>query len=179
MYTSPFESSTRIAVERYCQEHKTPLISIHSVGFYSYFQVTFPGNFPIVDTHPDSTAIMDLRLLSPWPELSEFAREMTSNIDNLSDHDNGHIPYIVLLLYYLEEWKKVHDGTVPQSYSEKVAFRNMVTTGARIGPEGGEENFEEAAAAVLKTIVAPSLSSSLKEIFEYTPDAVSLSMITL
>jgi amyloid beta precursor protein binding protein 1 len=123
-----------------------------------------------VDTHPDSTATTDLRLLSPWPELSSFALELTQNITALDAHTHGHIPYVALLLHFLEQWGDEHDGNSPTAYTDKVAFRKTVAAAARTdNPEGGEENFEEAVAAVLKTIIAPSLSSSVREVFDYTP----------
>jgi len=99
---------------------------------------------------------------------------MTANINELDTHAHGHIPYVVLLLHYLEEWEKSHDGKPPQNYAEKISFKKLVADGARTNiPEGGEENYDEAVAAVLKTITTPSLSSSVREIFEYTPDEVS------
>lgn len=174
MYTSPIEGELLRVVENYCQKHKVPLVSINSLGFYSYFSVSFKGNFPIVDTHPESTATSDLRLLSPWPELTAFAQELTANIESLSAHEHGHIPHIALLLHYLEAWKTTHEGNAPQTYQEKIAFRKLVAAGARTNsPEGAEENYDEATAAVLKTVSQPSLPSSVREIFDYQPDQVS------
>jgi len=143
-------------------------VAIHSAGFYSYFQINLPGAFPIVDTHPDETATTDLRLLAPWPELVGFAKDLTRDIDNLSDFEHGHLPYVVILLHYLEKWKADHGGSCPSTYKEKTEFRSIVQKAARTdNAEGGEENFDEAAAAVLKTLVVPSLPSGLKEVFEY------------
>jgi len=131
-----------------------PTIAVHSAGFYSYFRINLPGNFPIVDTHPDSTATTDLRLLSPWEELSRFAASLTENLENLSAHEHGH-------------------GSLPSTYKEKTAFRSTVAAGARTNtPEGGEENFDEAVAAVLKTISSPSLPSAVREVFDYPPNEV-------
>jgi amyloid beta precursor protein binding protein 1 len=173
LYTTPISDELLKTVKSYCHTHKVPLVSINSLGFYSYFNITFNGNFPIVDTHPDSTAITDLRLLAPWQELLEFAQELTVDIDNLSAHKHGHVPYVALLLYYLEEWKAENSGSVPQSYADKVKFRKLVAAGARIdSPEGAEENYDEATAAVLKTISLPSLPSSVREVFEYQPNQV-------
>jgi amyloid beta precursor protein binding protein 1 len=168
MYTHPIRPEQLSQLEAYGQQHKTPLVAIHSAGFYSYFQMNLPGAFPIVDTHPDETATTDLRLLTPWPELVDFARELTKDIDGLDNFEHGHLPYVVILLHYLEQWKAAHDGKYPATYKEKTEFRKMVQSAARTdNPEGGEENFEEAAAAVLKTLVPPSLPSGLKEVFEY------------
>ena len=177
MYTHAIDKKLLAIMEEYSQLHKIPLVSIHSAGFYSYFRILLPSTFPIVDTHPDSTATTDLRLLSPWPELAEFVQEMTADIDNLDAHAHGHIPYVGLLLHYLTEWRSAHGGKNPQTYAEKTSFRKFIADAARTdNPEGGEENYDEAVAAVLKTITTPSLSSSVREVFDYTPDEASRSI---
>lgn len=71
-----------------------------------------------------------------------------------------------MLLHFLEQWKKDHGGEVPQTYKEKTEFRTSVSQAARTNnPEGSEENFDEAVAAVLKSLNPPQASSSVKEIF--------------
>ena len=151
-----------------------PLFCVHCVGFYSQFSVQLPVEFPIVDTHPDPVSTQDLRLLKPWLELLEFMRSKTKDLDSLSDHEHGHIPYLLLLLYFLEKWKASHNGKPPADYQEKKAFKAMIEEGARKNnPEGGEENFDEAAAAVLKSLNPPAISSGVKEVLE-TEDAREL-----
>jgi NEDD8-activating enzyme E1 regulatory subunit len=172
MYSYPIDPQSLSLVQEYGQKHKVPLISLHSAGFYSYFRTNLPGTFPIVDTHPDSTATTDLRLLTPWPELSDFAAELTKDISKLNLHKHGHIPYVALLLYYLAQWKEMH-GSLPSTYKDKIAFRNLVGDEARTdNSEGGEENYDEAVAAVLKTISTPTLATSVKEVFDYQPNEV-------
>lgn len=148
------------------------MIALHSAGFYSYFQTILPGSFPIVDTHPDSTATTDLRLLTPWAELSKFVEDLTQDLESQPAHEHGHVPYVALLLHFLAKWKGEH-GSLPSTYKDKIAFRKVVSDAARTNnPEGGEENFEEATAAVLKTISSPTLSSAVKEVFDYKPSEV-------
>lgn len=172
MYSFPIEPATIARAEKYSADHKIPLIGIHSAGFYSYFKTHLPGNFPIVDTHPDSTATTDLRLLKPWPELSSFAADLTKDIDTLNDHEHGHIPYLVLLLYYLGKWKE-SSGSYPDGYKEKTEFKKTVSNGMRRNnAEGGEENYEEAVAAVIKNTSIRDLPSSVKEFFDYQPSEV-------
>ena len=150
-------------------EASIPLFYVQSVGFYSRFSVQLPALFPIVDTHPDPTSTQDLRLLNPWPELATFQRNQTGDLSLLDDHSHGHVPYVLLLLHYLEEWKRNHGGKPPSNYSEKKDFKTLVSSGARTSnPEGGEENFDEASAAVLKSLNPPSISSGLHEIFQET-----------
>lgn len=168
LYTLPLAPEAIEQVQSYSREHCVPLIAIHCVGYYAYFRVGLPGPFPVVDTHPEQTATEDLRLLTPWPELSEFAASMTSDIDNLDAHKHGHIPLVVILLHYIELWKKQHDGNPPTKYADKIAFRKAIIDAMRKdNAEGGEENFEEAAAAVMKHVVEPQLPPSLREIFEF------------
>jgi amyloid beta precursor protein binding protein 1 len=172
LYTAPLSRSRFELIQNYGLKHNVPTITVHSAGFYSYFRINLPGNFPIVDTHPDSTATTDLRLLSPWEELSKFTADLTDNLENLSAHEHGHIPYVALLLHYLGQWNQ-SNGSLPNTYKEKTAFRSTVAAGARTDtPEGGEENFDEAVAAVLKTISSPSLPSTVREVFDYTPNEV-------
>jgi NEDD8-activating enzyme E1 regulatory subunit len=152
----------------YGEHEGIPVVAMHSAGFYSYFQICLPGAFPIVDTHPSEESMSDLRLLSPWPELAAFARDMTANIDDLNDHNHGHLPWIVILLHYLDKWRETHDGKNPSNYAEKVAFRATVRDAARRdNPEGGEENFDEAASAVIKSISPADLPAELKEVFDH------------
>src|SRR5690606_3930347 len=91
-----------------------------------------------------------------------------NDIDNMDNYEHGHRPYVAILLHYLERWKATHGGKPPATYKEKAEIRKMVQAAARTdNPEGGEENVDEADAAVLKTLATPSLPSGLKEVFEY------------
>lgn len=93
-------------------------------------------------------------------------KSKTKDLDTLSDHDHGHLPYLLLLLRFLDDWKQSHDGNPPGDYSEKKQFKTFIESKARTNnPEGGEENFDEAAASVLKSLNKPSLPSGLRTIF--------------
>lgn len=167
LYTHPISEGDLATIKAYGEAHSTPVISVHSAGFSAYFQVTLPDVLPIVDTHPDETATMDLRLMKPWKELADFCSDLTKDIGNLDSHDHGHLPFVAILAHYLGVWEAEH-GRLPSTYPEKVAFRKAVSEGMRKdNPEGGEENFEEAIAAVLKAVSAPGLPPSLREVFEF------------
>ncbi|KAJ9317929.1 hypothetical protein DTO271D3_2027 [Paecilomyces variotii] len=159
----------RSSLDAVCNEARSlgiPVIYTRSVGFYSTFSVQLPAEFPIVETHPDPESTQDLRLVNPWPELAAAGARVT-DLDKMDDHQHGHVPYILLLLHYLAKWKESHDGKAPANYKEKTEFREMVRSGARTNnPEGGEENFDEAVGAVLKSISPYELRSSIREIFE-------------
>lgn len=149
----------------YTSNNSIPLVHVLSQGFYGTFSVQLPAEFPVVDTHPDPDTIQDLRLLSPWSEL-EAARRQLGDITKYDDHDHGHIPWLLLLLYYMEDYKASHEGKYPSSFRDKTEFRTMVGAQARTSnSEGGEENFDEACAAVLKSISPPTVSSAVRDMF--------------
>lgn len=165
--TAPLRPQILAKLSEHATSALIPLFYVHSVGFYSHFSLHLPPAYPIVDTHPSPESTQDLRLLRPWPELIQFAQEKTANMESMNAEDHGHIPYIALLLHLLEEWKAQHNGEVPQNYKEKTEFRSIVSKAARTdNPEGGEENFDEAVAAVLKSLNPPQANSSVKEIFK-------------
>ena len=87
----------------------------------------------------------------------------------MNAHDKGHIPYLCLLLHYLDVWKEKHDGKVPDSYREKQEFRDSYVR--KGSPD--EENFDEACAAVLKSLNPPTPSSAVREILN-APEAKDL-----
>ncbi|KAK7417040.1 hypothetical protein QQX98_004801 [Neonectria punicea] len=168
LYTLPLPQDQVQLIHSYARQRNTPTLAVHSVGFYSYFKTTLPGTFPVVDTHPDETATTDLRLLAPWPELVDFAKDMTKDIDSLDSLEHGHLPLVVILLHYLGQWQHNHGGSYPTSYADKTAFRQTVSDATRRdNPEGGEENFEEAVAAVMKHVTLASIPSSLQQVFDY------------
>lgn len=168
LYALPLPEDQTKLLHDYARQHQTPIMAVHSVGFYSYFKTTLPGSFPVVDTHPEETATTDLRLLAPWPELIDFAKDMTRNIDTLDNHEHGHLPLVVILLYHLDQWQQGHGGVYPTTYADKTIFRKTVSDAMRKdNPEGGEENFEEAVAAVMKHVTLPSIPSSLQQVFDY------------
>ncbi|KAI9847064.1 MAG: hypothetical protein M1837_003182 [Sclerophora amabilis] len=165
--TAPLLPSSLKKISQYANDQSIPLLYLHSLGFLSYFSVSLPSAFPIVDTHPEPTSTTDLRLLDPWPELTALAQQQTKRMQNMSDHDHGHIPYILLLIHHLEEWKEAHGGEAPQNYKEKSEFRELVRKSARTNnPEGGEENYDEAVGAVLKSLNPFSVGSAVREVLE-------------
>ncbi|KAI1839130.1 hypothetical protein DTO027I6_7743 [Penicillium roqueforti] len=164
--SGPMRRSTLVPLTQEAKQLGIPVLYLHSVGFYSTFSVQLPAEFPIVETHPNPESTQDLRLLNPWPELVAAAANL-NNLDTLDDHQHGHVPYILLLLHFLEQWKQSHEGNAPSNYKEKTEFREFVRSQTRTSnPEGGEENFDEAVAAVLKTIAPFSLRSSIREVFD-------------
>jgi amyloid beta precursor protein binding protein 1 len=165
--TAPITLSALRTISAYGKETRIPIIYTHSIGFYASFSLQIPYDFPIVDTHPDPTATTDLRLLKPWPALLEYADKKTQQLQTMDDHEHGHVPYLILILHYLEQWKQSHDGKLPLNFKEKNEFRAFINKEMRLdNPTAGEENYEQAVAAVMKNVVEPEPSSAVKEVFK-------------
>ena len=56
----------------------------------------------VVESHPETAP--SLRIDKPFSALVNYA--MSIDFENLDTTDHGHIPYIVILVRVLEEWKK-------------------------------------------------------------------------
>lgn len=89
-------------------------------------------------------------------------------MDKMNGEEFAHIPYVCLLLHYLEQWQSTHDGRLPGNYKEKTAFRETVRSGS-----ASEENFDEAVAAVLKLLNPATPTSTVREILT-APEATNL-----
>lgn len=170
MVTSPIKTDLLAHITTHCKSNAIPLLYVHSVGFQSQISLALPPAFPIVDTHPDPASMVDMRLLSPWPELQTLMHEKTHDLKDLPAHELGHVPYVLLLLHYLEQWRQTHDGRNPTAYKEKSEFRDVVR---KAGPPD-EENFAEACAAVLKSLDPSKAPSSAIDILN-SPEARDLS----
>lgn len=89
-------------------------------------------------------------------------------MDKMNREEFAHIPYVCLLLHYLEEWQSTHEGQLPSNYKEKTVFRSLVRSGSP-----SEENFDEAVAAVLKLLNPAVPSSDVRSILT-SPEATNL-----
>ncbi|XP_023214775.1 NEDD8-activating enzyme E1 regulatory subunit-like [Centruroides sculpturatus] len=90
---------------------------------YMRLQVT---EHTVTESHPDDT-LYDLRLDNPFPSLQEHVESY--DFENMNKKDYSHIPYIVVILKYLELWKKEHNGQIPKGYREKDLFREIIRKG--------------------------------------------------
>jgi amyloid beta precursor protein binding protein 1 len=64
----------------------------------------------------------DLRLNAPFPELLEFVNSF--KFDELELDRHSHVPYPVILLQAIENYRKANDGKDPSIFKEKTDFKN-------------------------------------------------------
>lgn len=136
-----------------------PLLAARSSGFQAMLSVSV-AELGIVETHPDS--LVDLRLTRPFPELVAHAHAVA--LDPADSMARAHIPYVVLLLRALDEWRMVH-GTLPAT-ADRAAFKEFLH--ARRPAQGDDENHDEALAALAPHVWRPLQTPAVP------PDVVAL-----
>ena len=131
----------------------------------------------VIDSHNETAP--SLRIDKPFSALLEHA--MSLDLDSLDDMDHGHIPYVVILVRAMEEWKKIvrplysfavyitlnawhdkHDGKPPQSYAEKQAFKKSIEA---MKKKIDEENFDEAVAQAYRAWTPTVVPSGIAALF--------------
>ncbi|OQR92231.1 SUMO-activating enzyme (SAE) [Thraustotheca clavata] len=147
-----------------CQKHAIPLLIVHSFGLIGHVRLQVP-NHTIVDSKPDA-ALLDLRIAEPFPALQNFANEF--NLETMNSHEHGHVPYVVILLQCINEWKAAHNGELPKNFAAKEEFKKLVQSKSR-GSFGHEVNFTEAGANAYKaySLAKDSLPSEVSDVLAY------------
>ncbi|KAF3920800.1 hypothetical protein ABW20_dc0107209 [Dactylellina cionopaga] len=161
--TGDLTVSTLLALDKIFYPLDIPLFVLKCVGFTMTCRIAL-SEHTVVETHPDST--VDLRLLNPFTELVDLAEEKAGSMDDkekMLPDEHDHLPYVLILLRALEDWKSTHDGKPPSNYSEKNQFKSFVRSKMW---NADEENFEEAIAAVLPHFNPSTIPSATKAIFE-------------
>ena len=128
-----------------------PLVIVKSYGLIGSVRLQTPYH-PIVESKPDN-ANADLRLASTsihpdsFPELN--ALKDSINLESLESHEHNHVPYVILLLKAMDQWRKevvmasasasatgkANDeettARLPKTFAEKNEFRKVMASMAR------------------------------------------------
>lgn len=75
---------------------------------------------------------------------------------------HSHVPYPLVLVHALDEWKTKHDGKVPSTSAEKNEFKKLIHA---MKKTSDEENFEEAEAQAWRTWTSCSVPSDIQDLF--------------
>jgi len=98
---SNLNESTVKKLSEYLWVENVPFMILRSYGFIGYMRI-ISNEHKIIQAHPDNV-IPDLRLDKPFEELVHYCNGI--DLDSLKDTEHSHIPYLVILLKYLEIWK--------------------------------------------------------------------------
>lgn len=121
-----------------CEELNIKLVVAKSVGLLGYLRI-YAKEHLVIESKVSDKEIFDLRLHKPFKELKEYADGI--DVDSLEDVYHSHVPFIVILLKYLEAWTSLK-GYAPRTYEEKGEFKEFIKSRSRNFYE--ELNFQEA-----------------------------------
>jgi amyloid beta precursor protein binding protein 1 len=134
-----------------------PLVVVRSAGFLADFYIQFHEH-TIIESHSEISP--SLRIDKPFPALREHA--LSLEFDKLDSTEHGHIPYVVILVRALEDWKKSHGGSLPKSSEERQQFKKGVLA---LKVKGDEENFDEAEAQAYRCWTETKIPSEVMALF--------------
>lgn len=81
-----------------------------------------------------------MKIVDPFPRLLEIVKSY--DMESLDIPLKKKVPFPVLLIKHLDEWKKTHDGKAPSGFEQQTQFRALVEEAGKQLPE--EENYTEA-----------------------------------
>lgn len=140
---------------------KIPLLIVSTIGFYGAIRLVVPET-TVIETH-DPSKLFDLRIDKPFPKLKQYADSI--DLDAIDDTDHAHVPYVVIFLKALENWRNDHDGILPRNYPEKKDFKfNYVEKLSR--NINLETNFIEASQSVHRALQITQIPSSILNLFQ-------------
>ena len=65
----------------------------------------------IIESKPEAI-ITDLRLSEPFETLKEYVNGFKT-LSEMENIEHCHVPYVVLLMILMSEWKEKHNGHLP------------------------------------------------------------------
>jgi|APGre2960657444_1045066.scaffolds.fasta_scaffold00678_4 amyloid beta precursor protein binding protein 1 len=152
-----------LALDAACREHGVQLVVARSYGLVGHVRISVPvrtgtgwlrqpvthsllcaQEHTVVESKPDNVPD-DLRVAAPWPELLDFCAGF--QLAACDDVTHKHVPYLVLLVRALADWRAAHDGASPGSSAERSAFKEALRAMAR---SHDQENVREALSAAHK-----------------------------
>jgi len=146
-----------LKLSKLCYDNHIVLVVTNVYGFLGYIRLVSPEH-TIILSKPDNPAD-DLRLANPFPELSKFADSV--DMSTLNSQEHSHVPFLVILLQLVKKWKDQHGGKLPETSSDKSAFKSEILKGSK-GPS--ESNFPEAYKAHFKATTPTKIPSAVQAI---------------
>ncbi|KAJ7267019.1 hypothetical protein B0H12DRAFT_1179488 [Mycena haematopus] len=148
----------RLATLLWADDTSPTLVVANSAGFLGEFYIQFQEH-TIVDSHSETAP--SLRIDKAFPALYDYATGL--DFASMDPTDHTHVPYVVILVRALADWKSTHDGKPPQTTAEKKLFKEGIRA---MQIKSDEENFEEAEAQAYRCWTETSVPSDILALFQ-------------
>ncbi|KAJ7485285.1 hypothetical protein FB451DRAFT_1337569 [Mycena latifolia] len=138
----------RLSTLLWADETLPMLVVVNSAGFLGEFFIQFHEH-TIIESHSETAP--SLRIDKAFPALLDYSTSL--DFANMDPTDHTHVPYVIILVRALADWKAAHDGKPPQTTAEKKLFK-----------EG--ENFDEAEAQAYRCWTETRVPSDIAALFQ-------------
>lgn len=156
--TTQLNEDILLSLSEICWKFNIPLVAVRTYGFIGYMRLICPEH-TMVETHPDG--ILDLRISCPFPELQAFADKY--DFTNMNSAERSHVPYVIILLKCLKDWKESNEGQLPNTKAQRDEFKEMIRKLQKkdlLDPS----NFDEAIQAAMRACAKYSIPSRVTSI---------------
>lgn len=162
--TGNVKSDVLTKIESTLWSQNIPLLRVWTCGFYGVLRIA-RYETTVFETHNPSPT-WDLRIDCPWTELLNYVKSF--DLEKLDDTEHAHVPYIVIYIKALEQWRlannKSNNKLLPRTYAEKTDFRrNYIEKMAR--DMGLEANFIEASQAIHRALQQTNVPTAILALF--------------
>ncbi|BBM97357.1 NEDD8-activating enzyme E1 regulatory subunit [Marchantia polymorpha subsp. ruderalis] len=140
-----------VKLDQICRRYDVLLLVARSYGLFGHVRISVKEHV-VIEAKPDNK-VEDLRFHKPWPELRRLVEEF--DIDTKDPVIHKHIPFGVLLIKILDDWKAEHGGQMPSSLRE---LKAAITSRRR---SDDEDNYKEALKAAYLVTSPPVLKPEL------------------
>jgi len=134
------DEQTLMALGEICSKANVPLVVARTYGLMGHIRL-FSKEHHVIELKPSPEPAPDLRVNNPFPALQALADSI--DLAKLDGFEFKHVPFLLILIKLMDEWKRTHEGKVPQNYAQKEEFKKTIRSIARL-PWGEEENLSEA-----------------------------------
>ncbi|KAJ7185616.1 hypothetical protein C8R46DRAFT_1061219 [Mycena filopes] len=134
------------------------LVVVNSAGFLGEFYIQFHEHL-IIESHSETAP--SLRIDKAFPALSNYATSL--DFAGMDPTDHTHVPYVIILVRALADWKAAHDGLPPQTTADKKLFKESVQD---MKIKYDEENFDEAEAQAYRCWAETRVPSEISALFQ-------------
>jgi len=134
------------------------LLVVRSAGFLAEFAIQYHEH-TIIESHPEMPP--SLRLDKPFPALLEHAQSL--DFENMDVTDHGHIPYAVILVRAMDDWKSKNGGNPPKTAAERDDFKKLIL---RMKKKSDEENFDEAVTQFRRAFTETKVPMDVADLFQ-------------
>ncbi|KAJ5066886.1 nedd8-activating enzyme e1 regulatory subunit [Anaeramoeba ignava] len=156
---SKLERPLLVKLAKKCWDLSIPLISIKSVGFIGYLRIISPEH-TVIETKPENPPF-DFRINDPFPSLLEHCNSI--KMEELDEEYRAHVPYVIILVKAIQDWKQKHDGKLPKTRDEQNEFKKAVYS---FKLRNEEYNVDEAFANAYKAWAEYSIPSDTQQIID-------------